>query len=137
MFFHTEYGIVSGPGAEEGEDLDRTLTTSSGETGGTSAKTGHRVLVGGGAWAGKKCCIRASLTSSGESAPGMEGNLEAWAPVAMRLAFQTVRWSVERRKSPQCLFLALLTSLKYAVLAALISDAVEWLGCFLCALVLR
>ena len=32
-FFHTEYGIWSGPGAEEFEDLARTLEISSGVTG--------------------------------------------------------------------------------------------------------
>ena len=78
-----------------------------------------------------------SLTFSGESAPGSEGNLGAWAPAAMRLAFQTVRWAVDRRKSLQCLLLAFLTSLKYADFAARISTAEEGLGCFLWALVLR
>ena len=113
--------MVSGPGAEEGEDLDRALVISSQVTAGTSAKTGHHVLHGWGASAGKKWRSRASLTSSGVLTPGNDGNLGTWCPAAMRLAFQTVRWSVLRRKSPQCLFLALFTSLKYAVLAIRIS----------------
>ena len=88
--FHTVYGIVSGPGAEEGEELNSTQIISSLVTVGTFPKTRQSVLQGGWAWAGKISSIRESLTSSGESAPGRDGNLDTWRPAAMRLAFQTV-----------------------------------------------
>lgn len=60
---------MSSLGADEGENLPRTLLTSSEllVTGGTSLNTGHRVLQGGEAWVGKKWSIRSSLTSRGSS----------------------------------------------------------------------
>ena len=122
---------MSGPGAEDVEDLDKTLEISSLVTWGTSLNMGHSVLLGGWAWAGKKCSTRASLTCSGESAPGSEGNLGVLCPAAMRFAFQTDRWSADRRKSPQWSFFGFLTALKYANLADLISLAVDGDGCFL------
>ena len=81
---------MSSPGAEEGKDLDRTLETFLLVTVGTSQNTGHSVLQGGAAWAREKWSIRVSLTFSGESASGSDGNLGVRCPVAIRLAFQTV-----------------------------------------------
>src|ERR1700712_5178280 len=97
--FHIEYGMVSGPGADEEEELDKACETSSGEKG---RKSGESTIVarGGGRGSldeGKKCCRRASLSSSGVEAPGREGKRLGREPMAIFLMVHMERGSARLR----------------------------------------
>jgi len=75
IFFHTEYGTPSGPGAEEGEDLERASLISSLNRGTDEGSRLRRSLLGRGSLGGKKWSSSALLIVTGSEAPGREGNL--------------------------------------------------------------
>jgi len=75
IFFHTEYGSPSGPGAEEGELLERASLTSSLVRGVAEGFLDRRPLPGRGSLGGKKWFRSALLIAIGSEAPGREGNL--------------------------------------------------------------
>src|SRR5207253_3857060 len=100
-FFQTPYGIWSGPGAEELEDLERALCTSSLSSGGTCLK--RRRIEGdvGESFGGKKWRRRESLISRGVVALGREGNRSGGFPTASFLAVQMDRESTVTRNCLQ------------------------------------
>ena len=73
-FFHTEYGIPSGPGAEEGELFERASLISSFVRGRAEGFLVRHPLLGRGAFGGKKWFRSALLIETGSSASGREGN---------------------------------------------------------------
>src|SRR5437879_773167 len=96
-FFQTPYGIWSGPRAEELEDLERVLWTSSLSSGGTCLK-GRRIEEDAGeSLGGKKWCRRESLISRGVVALGKEGKRSGGFPTASLLAVQMDRESTVAR----------------------------------------
>jgi len=100
-FFHTEYGIPSGPRAEEGELLGRTSLTSSLVRGEAEGFFVRRPLLGMGALGGKKWFRSALLITTGSVAPGSEGNLGVFLGATRCLAVQMLFGEVFERKSAQ------------------------------------
>ena len=111
--FQTEYGTPSGPGAEEGEDLARAAAISSLVTGTAEGYLCRRLRVGSSGFVGKKWAWRASLISSGESAPGRSGNCGVFQGVTNFFAVQMFWGLVLATISVQWEFLALFIALKY------------------------
>ena len=100
-FFHTEYGIPSGPGAEEGELLERASLISSFVRGGAEGFLARRPLLGRGVFGGKKWFRSALLIETGSSASGREGNLGVFLGATNCLAVQMLSGVVFARKSAQ------------------------------------
>ena len=71
--FQTELGIVSGPGADDGEERARALLISSGASGRHSLNGSRMVSVNPVGSPGKKWSRRALLSSGGVEAPGRSG----------------------------------------------------------------
>ena len=99
--FQTEYGIPSGPGAEEGEDLERASLTSSSVRGGAELFFSRRPLLGRGSFGGKKWFRSALLIATGSVALGREGNLGVFLGATICLAVQMLFGEVDARKSAQ------------------------------------
>ena len=78
--FQTEYGMVSGPGAEEGEHFVKGAEISSVVRGVQSAKGQRMEGRGPGGWGGKKWLSRASLIWMRVVASGREGKRGASLP---------------------------------------------------------
>jgi len=74
-FFHTGYGTPSGPGAEEGEDLETVSVTSSDVRGAAEGFLLRRPVLARGSLGGKKWSSRALLIATGPEALGREGTL--------------------------------------------------------------
>ena len=100
-FFQTEYGIPSGPGAEEGEDLARAAAISSLVRGSADGWGWRRPRVGSSGLGGKKWSRRALLISTGESAPGRSGKRGVLRGVTNFFAVQMLWGVVLARKSLQ------------------------------------
>ena len=98
-FFHTEYGTPSGPGAEEGEDLERASLTSSDVRGEGAGFLLRQPLVGRGYLGGKKWSSNALLIATGPEASGREGNLVVFLGGTSCLAVQMLFGEVFARKS--------------------------------------
>jgi len=75
--FHTEFGVMSGPGADDGDERARALLISSVSRAWQSAKGRRMVSLGPGGSPGKKWSRSALLSSSGVLAPGKEIGGEA------------------------------------------------------------
>ena len=86
--FHTEYGMPSGPEAEEGEDVLRACQLSSLLSGSAERYRDRRPLGGMGCFCGKKWCRRALLMETGSEASGREGNLQIFRGATNCLAVQ-------------------------------------------------
>ena len=100
-FFHTEYGTPSGPGAEEGEDLERASLISSGVRGADEGFFLRRLLPGRGCLGGKKWSNSALLIATRPEASGREGNLGVFLGTTSCLAVQMLFGEVFARKSAQ------------------------------------
>ena len=83
-----EYGIPSGPGAEDGEDLQRASLISSLVRGVTEGFYCTRPMLGRGSLGGKKLSRWALLIATGFEASGREGNLGVFLGATNCLAFQ-------------------------------------------------
>ena len=101
ILFHTEYGIPSGPGPEEGEDLERASLISSSVRGAADLFFSGRPLLGRGSFGGKKWLRSASLIATGSVALGREGNLGVFLAATICLAVQMLSGEVFARKSAQ------------------------------------
>jgi len=100
-FCHTEYGTPSGPGAEEGQDLERTSLISSAVRGAAEGFLGRRPLLGRGSLGGKKWSSSALLIATGPEGLGREGNLRVFLGATSCLAVQMLFGEVFARKSTQ------------------------------------
>jgi len=100
-FFHTEYGIPSGPGADEGELLERAVLISSSVRGGAEGFFARRPLPGKGSLGGKKWFKSALLIATGSVASEREGNLRVFLGATNCLAVQMLLGEVFARKSAQ------------------------------------
>jgi len=100
-FFHTEYGIPSGPGADEGELLERAALISSPVRGGAEGFIVRRPLPGRGSLGGKKWIKRALLIATGSAASGREGNMGVFLGATSCLAVQMLFGEAFARKSAQ------------------------------------
>src|ERR1700712_407773 len=99
--FQTEYGISSGPGAEEGEDLARARAISSRRRGTTLGCLKSLPRGGGGGLGGKKGSSQAFVVDTGSSAPGMGGKRGVFLGVTNCLAVHMLCGVVLARKSAQ------------------------------------
>ena len=112
ILFHTELGVLSGLGADDGEERASALRNSSGTRAGQSRNGNSMestVLAGS---PGKKWLRRASFSSSGVVAPGSSGKQGGGRPTANFLAVQTVCGVTEAKKRDQWSLLAFLIALK-------------------------
>jgi len=100
-FFHTEYGTPSGPGAEEGDDLERASLTSSAVRGAAEGFLLRRPLLGTGSLGGKKWSSSALIFATGPEASGREGNLGVFLGATSCLALQMLFGEVFARKTAQ------------------------------------
>jgi len=100
-FFHTEYGIPSGPGAEEGELLERASLISSFVRGEADGFFARHPLLRRGFLGGKKWFRSALLIATGSEASGREGNLGVFLGATNCLAVQILSREVFARKSAQ------------------------------------
>jgi len=104
--------MPSGPGAEEGEDLERASLISSLVRGVAEGFFFRRPLLGRGSLGGKKWSRSASLIASGFEASGREGNLGVFLGATNCLAVHILFGEVFARKSAQYEAFALLMALK-------------------------
>ena len=103
--------MLSGPGAEEGEDLVRASLISSLVRGVAEGFFLRRPLSGRGSLGGKKWSSSALLIATGSEASGREGNLGVFLGVTSCLAVQMLSGEVFARKSAQYEACALLMAL--------------------------
>jgi len=96
--FHTEYRIPSGPGAEEGEDLERASLKSSVVSGVAEGSFFRRPLPGRGSLGRKKWSRSALLIATGFEASVREGNLGVFLGATNCLAVQMLFGEVFARK---------------------------------------
>jgi len=96
--FYTELGVMSGPGADEGEDSPNSALTSSAARAGHSLNGSRIDTTGLGGSPGKKWPRRALLSSSVIEAPGSSGKRGGARPTANFFAVQTVCSVAEARK---------------------------------------
>jgi len=102
--FHTELGVMSGPGADDGDNRARALLISSASRAWQLAKGRMMVSLVLGGSPGKKWSSSALLRSLGMLAPGSSGKRGGWHPTANFCAAQTdweSRWPGRR---PSVLF---------------------------------
>jgi len=104
--------MPSGPGAEEGEDLERASLISSGVRGAAEGFLVRRPLLGRGFLGGKKWSSSALLIATGPEASGREGNLGVFLGATSCLAVQMLFGEAFARKSAQQEPFALLMLLK-------------------------
>jgi len=100
-FFHTEYGIPSGPGADQGELLERVSLISSSVRGEAEGFFVRRPLLGSGSLGGNKWFRSALLIATGSAASGREGNLGVFLRATNCLAVQMLFGEAFARKSAQ------------------------------------
>jgi len=110
--FHTELGVMSGPGADDGDDRARARPTSSAPKSWQSANGKRMVSLGPGGSPGKKWSRSALLSSLGVLAPGSSGNRGGGRPTANFCAAQTDWGVADTRKEDQCYVLVCLMALK-------------------------
>jgi len=110
--FHTELGIPSGPGADEGEEWARALLTLSGARGRHSLNGSRMVSVDLAGFPGKKWPRSAWLSSGGVEAPGRSGNRGGGRRTANFLAVHTVWGVANANKEDQWSLFAFLMALK-------------------------
>ena len=101
ILFHTELGIMSGPGADDGEDWARALPTSSAARAGQSVNGSRMESTGLSGSPGKKWLRRALLSSTGVTAPGSSGKRGGGRPTANFFAVQIVCGVAVARKAAQ------------------------------------
>ena len=101
IFFQTEYGTPSGPGADVGEDLARAALISSLVSGMAEGCWWRRARSGSSGFGGKKWFRRAVLISTGDSAPGRSGNRGVLRGATNFFAVQMLWRVVLARKSVQ------------------------------------
>ena len=87
--FHTELGVMSGPGADDGDDRARALLISSVSRAWQSTNGRRMVSLGRGGSPGKKWSRSALLSSSGVLVPGSSGKRGGGRPTANLFAVQT------------------------------------------------
>jgi len=104
--------MPSGPGAEEGEDLERASLISSSVRGVAEGFFFRRPLLGRGFLGGKKWSRSALLIATGLEASGKEGNLGVLLGATSCLAVHMLSGEVFARKSAQYEAFALLMALK-------------------------
>jgi len=93
MRFQTELGVLSGPGANEGDEWANALLISAASGSRWSLK-GRRIVWGTSTGLhGKKCSSRAVLSSSGAETLGSSGKRGGGRPMPNCFAVQTV-WGV-------------------------------------------
>jgi len=102
----------SGPGAEEGEDLERASLISSLVRGVAEGFLFRRPLRGRGSLAGKKWSRSAWLIATGLEVSGREGNLGVFHGATTCLAVHMLSGEVFASKSAQYEAFALLMALK-------------------------
>jgi len=112
IFFHTEEGTPSGPGAEEGELLERASLISSLVRVVAEGFLLRRPLVGRGFLWGKKWFKSALLIATRSKASGREGNLGVFIRATSSLAVEMLCGEVFAKKSAQREAFALLMALK-------------------------
>jgi len=93
--------MLSGPGAEEAEDLLRACLISSLVRGGAQGSRDRRPLWGQVSFSGKKWSRRALLMNTSSVAPGREGNLGLFLRAMNCLAVHMLWGVVLARKSAQ------------------------------------
>jgi len=103
---------MSGPGADESEDLARALRTSSAASAGQSLNGSRMESKGLAGSRGKKWLSRALLSSIGDVAPGSSGKRGGGQPRANFFAVQTVCGVAVARKADKWALLAFLIALK-------------------------
>ena len=129
-FFQTEYGTLSGLGAEEGEDLARVSYISSLVSGTADVFWRRRPLGGSSGCGGKKWFRRASLIATGELALGSSGNRGVLRGATNIFAVLMLWGVVFATNSTQWEFLAFLNALKYPCLESLASLTKPSVRCF-------
>ena len=112
ILFHTELGVMSGPGADEGEDLARALLISSAASARQSLNGSRMESKGLAGSPGKKWLSRAVLSSIGDVVPGSSGNLGGGRPTANFFAVQTICGVAVARKADQWALLRFFLALK-------------------------
>jgi len=111
-FFHTEYGMPSGSGAEGVADLLRACLTWSSVREGAEGSLDRRALGGRWFFSGKKWSRRALLIDTWSVGPGREGNQGVFLGATNCLAAHML-WGVAlARRSALYDVLALLMALK-------------------------
>jgi len=93
--------MPSGPGAEEGEDVERPSLISSTVSGVTEGFLFRRPLLGGGSLGGKKWSRSALLIATGFEALGRAGNQGVFLGATSGLAVHMLFGEVFARKSAQ------------------------------------
>jgi len=104
--------MPSGPGAEEGEDLERASLISSSVRGVAEGFLFRRPLLGRGSLGGKKWSRSVLLIATGLEVLGREGNLGVFLGATSCLAVHMLSGEVIARKSAQYEAFALLMALK-------------------------
>jgi len=110
--FQTEQGMLSGPRAEESEDLSRDEETSS-FVSSEQSQQGRRIEARGAqGQGGKRCPRRAWFIALGVKAPGRLGKWGAGEPASIFLTPQIERGVAEKWRDFQWAFFAALMALK-------------------------
>jgi len=104
--------MPSGPGAEEGEDLERASPISFSVRGVAEGFLFRRPLLGRVSLGGKKWSRSALLIATGSEASGRGGNLGVFLGATSCLAVHMLFGEVFARKSAQYKAFALLMALK-------------------------
>jgi len=104
--------MPSGPGAEEGEDLQRASLISSLVTGVAEGFFFRRPLLGKGSLGGKKWSRSVLLIATGREASGRDGSLGVFLVATSCLAVHMLSGEVFARKSAPYEAFALLMALK-------------------------
>jgi len=104
--------MPSGPGAEEGDDLERASLISPSVRGVAEGFFFRQPLLGRGSLGGKKWSRSAFLIATGPKGLGREGNLGLFLGATSCLAVHMLSGEVFARKSAQYEAFALLMALK-------------------------
>jgi len=119
IVLHTEFGMVSGPEADDGEEHARAHSISVATSSGHSLNGRRMEAVGARGASGKKRYRRALFSLSGAEAPGSSGKRGGGRLIANFLAVHTVCGVAVARKELQWSLFACLMALKYEEQAAL------------------
>jgi len=117
--------MISGPGAEDEENLRRAAEISLGRRGSTSLYGLRMEGTNGRGLGGKKWSSKALLSSSGEVASGKLGNRRVTLPTANHFAVHMVLGVASAKKDFQCGAFAALIDLKYPCLESF-ATALSW-----------
>jgi len=104
--------MPSGPGADEGEDLERVSLISSLVRGVAEGSLFRQPLLGRGSCGGKKWSRSTLLIATGLEASGREGNLGVFLGTTSCLAVHMLSGEVFARKSSEYEAFALLMAFK-------------------------